>query len=183
MKLNQWAVMAGMGLALCLNGHNSWAQQDNAPGGGRQRGGGNFDPAQMRERMIDDLRDRLEVKDDSEWKAIQPLIEKVFTARRDLDAERIRGFFGGRGGRGGGDNSGDNGGRRSRGFGGEPSPEAEALQRAVDGKASASELKAALAKFQEARKAKLADLEKAQADLRKVLTTKQEAVATLAGLL
>src|SRR2546427_650074 len=67
--------------------------------------------------------------------------------------------------------------------GGEPSPEAEALQRAIDSKASNSELKAALTKFLEARKAKQADLEKAQADLRKVLSVRQEAAASLMGLL
>jgi len=69
------------------------------------------------------------------------------------------------------------------GMGGQQNPEVEALQRAVDGKASASELKAAIAKCNEARKAKQADLEKAQAELRKVLTVRQEALATLNGLL
>src|SRR5438309_6567387 len=120
MKLTKWAVMAGTGLALCLGANNSLAQQDNQPGGGRQRG--NFDPAQMRERMMDDLRDRLEVKDDAEWKAIQPIIEKVMEARQQMMSETIRGFFGG-GGRGGGgnggdggdSNAGDNGGRRVSG--------------------------------------------------------------------
>jgi hypothetical protein len=59
----------------------------------------------------------------------------------------------------------------------------EALQKAVDGKASQAELKTAIARYQEARKAKQAELEKAQADLRKVLTVRQEAVAVLEGLL
>ena len=194
MKLNQWAVVAGMGLALCLGANNGLAQQDNG-GGGRGGRGGNFDPAQMRERMMEDMRDQLDVKDDAEWKAIQPLIEKVMDAQRQVMSERIRGFFGGGrggGGRRGGDNTSaadDNGGRRFRGGqggafgGGEPSPEAEALQRAIDGKASAAELKAALAKFQDARKAKQDNLEKAQGDLRKVLSTRQEAVLALRGLL
>ena len=47
----------------------------------------------------------------------------------------------------------------------------------------AAETKAALAKFVEARKAKQAALDKAQADLRKVLTPRQEAIATVNGLL
>src|SRR5947209_3838953 len=102
MKLNQLAVMAGLGLALGLGANNSLAQQDNnGPGGGRG-GRGNFDPAQMRERMMDDMRDKMEVKDDAEWKAIQPLIEKVMDAQRQVMSERIRGFFAGRGGGGGG---------------------------------------------------------------------------------
>ncbi len=44
-------------------------------------------------------------------------------------------------------------------------------------------MKAALERYQAARKVKLADLEKAQDDLRKVLTARQEAIATLNGLL
>ena len=31
----------------------------------------------MRERMLDDMRDQMKVKDDPEWKAISPLIEKL----------------------------------------------------------------------------------------------------------
>ena len=87
----------------------------------------------------------------------------------------------GRRGRGG-DTGGDQGGRRG-GFFGQPSPEAEALTRAIEGKASNAELKAALAKFVEARKVKQAELEKAQTELRKVLSLRQEAVATQNGLL
>jgi hypothetical protein len=53
----------------------------------------------------------------------------------------------------------------------------------VDGKASNAELKAALSRYQESRKAKEEDLQKAQAELRKVLSVRQEAIATLRGLL
>jgi hypothetical protein len=65
----------------------------------------------------------------------------------------------------------------------EPSPEADALQKAIESKASNSEMKAALAKYQEARKAKQADLETAQVNLKKVLTVRQEAILTSRGLL
>ena len=61
--------------------------------------------------------------------------------------------------------------------------EREALKKAIDAKASAAELKTALTKYQEARKAKQAELEKVQASLRKVLTPRQEAIAALNGLL
>ena len=57
------------------------------------------------------------------------------------------------------------------------------MQKAIDGKASNAEMKAAIAKYDAAHKAKMADLQKAQAELRKVLSVKQEAVATLDGLL
>jgi hypothetical protein len=140
------------------------------------------------------IKERLEITDDTEWKAIQPLVQKVMDARRAVPSGMgMGGFFGGGGGRrnggdqGGGDQAGGGGGRRRGGMGGmfgaAPSPEAEALQKAIDAKASKSELKAALAKFQEAKKAKQADLEKAQEDLRKVLTARQEAIATVNGWL
>jgi len=191
-------VMAGVAWMAGLGANNVLAQQDRP-----QRG--NFDPAEMQQRRIDNLKEQLEVKDDTEWNAIKPLITKVMDAQRAAMADRMRGAFrgfgrgGGQGGggggggagfgagAGGGGNGGDQGnggGRRFRGgFGGEPSPEADALEKAVEAKASNSEMKAALAKYQEARKAKEAELAKAQDDLRKVLSVRQEAIATVNGLL
>jgi hypothetical protein len=180
-RMTQMLAIAGVACVASFGSNKAWAQQDN---GGRR----GFDPARAQEfqqRMMDSLKDELEVKDD-EWSALQPLIQKVMDARRAVDSERIRGFFrGGRGGGGDNNGGGDNGGRRRGGFGGmtEPSPEAEALQKAIESKASNSEMKAALAKYQEARKAKQADLETAQANLKKVLTVRQEAILTSRGLL
>jgi len=182
--------MATVAAALCSGASLGQAQQDNnnkgndagGPGGGGGRGfRGNFDPAQMQQMIMDRLREDMEVKEDAEWKALEPLVTKVMDARRQVDGERMRGMFGRRGR--GGDTGGDQSGRRGGFFGGQPSPEAEALTRAIEGKASNAELKAALAKFVEARKAKQADLEKAQTELRKVLSLRQEAVATQNGLL
>jgi hypothetical protein len=68
-------------------------------------------------------------------------------------------------------------------FGGDPGPESDALQKAIDAKAPNAELKAAITKFQAARKEKQASLEKAQTELRKVLSVRQEAIASLNGLL
>jgi hypothetical protein len=64
-----------------------------------------------------------------------------------------------------------------------PNPAAEELQKAVDAKVPAPEMKSALAKYTEYRKAKQAELEKARDALRAVLTSRQEAIATLSGLL
>src|SRR5260221_6405656 len=116
-KINQSLVVAGIATVLGLGAVNT-----NAQGQGR----GNFDPARMqefRQRRMDDLKERLEVKDDAEWKALEPLIQKVMDTQQQMFADRIRGAF--RGGRGGDNNGGDNGGdqtnRRQRGgFGGEP---------------------------------------------------------------
>lgn len=158
--------------------------QGGGQGGGRGGRGGGFDPAQMQERMMEMYRERLEVKSDDEWKAIQPLVAKVTEARREVGTGFGRNMFrppgGGPGGPGG--PGGGNGGRRPGGFG-EPSPEEEALQKAVESTAPAADIKAAMAKVREAKKAKEAKLAAAQENLRKVLTVRQEAQALLAGLL
>jgi hypothetical protein len=156
------------------NGQNGGAQR-------RQRQG-NFDPAQAQQRMMARYRERLEITDDTEWNAMQPLIQKVMEARRDAGAGGRGGFGGfGRGGRGGdGTNSANAGQRRPTP---PANPAAEELQKAIDAKASSSEMKAALARFNDYRKGKRSDLEKAQDALRAVLTTRQEAIATLSGLL
>jgi hypothetical protein len=57
------------------------------------------------------------------------------------------------------------------------------LQKAINEKVSAADLKAATAQYVAARQAKQADLEKAQGELRMVLTQRQESIAMLAGLL
>lgn len=188
MKLSQVLKMFSLAAVLALATQTLTAQdnnngdrprrnrdgQNNEGGGGGGRG--NFDPAEMRQRMLDRTREQLEITDDKEWQAIEPLITKVGEARMATFAGRGFGGFGGRGGRGGGPGG-------PGGMGGQTNPTAEALQKAIDAKASNAETKAALDKFVADRKAKQADLEKAQAALRKVLTPRQEAIATLNGLL
>ena len=182
--MNRILALAGVATLLTLGTGAGNAQEnqnrpdrgdrgDRGPGGGR----GNFDPEQMRVRMMERYREAFEVKDDAEWKLIEGRITKVSDARRDMGG--FGRMFGGPGGRGGG--PGGPGGRG--GFGGEPNPDAEALQKALEAKASADEIKAKLAKYRESQKAKQAALEKAQAELRQVLSVKQEAQAVLMGLL
>jgi hypothetical protein len=188
MRMNRWLVMIGVAAGLCLGLNQGMAQQDNGGGGGGGGGfrRGNFDPAQMQQRMMDRYKEMLEVSSDDEWKVLQPMVQKVTEARIGAMSGMGRGMFGGRrgGGGNGGDNNGGDQGQRPRGFfGQQPSPEADALQKAIDAKAPKAEIKAALAKYVESRKAKQADLEKAQEELRKLLTARQEAIATLNGLL
>ena len=194
MRMSSLMSLTGIA-AVCLAGSLTAQDTDGqrgGGGGGGQRGGGpggrNFDPAQMQQRMMDNYKEQLEITDETEWKAVQPLVQKVIDARRATMSGMGRGMFGGarRGGpQGGGDNApaADQQNRRGAGMFGQPSPEAEALQKAVDAKAPKAELKAAVAKYQEARKAKQAELEQAQEALRKVLTARQEAIATVNGLL
>lgn len=188
-RVSQWFAVAALATAFTIQTVSLQAQEggQDAPrqgrrqgGGGGQGGPGNFDPEQARQRMMERYREQLGVKDETEWKLIQTRIEKVSEARREVG---MRGMgFGGMGGRGGGPGGAGGGGGR-RGFGGEPSAEAEALQKAVDSNASSDEIKAKLTALRTANKDKEAKLEKAQDDLRKVLTVKQEASAVLMGLL
>lgn len=178
------ALAAAVG-STSLVGQDSNNSDPNAGGGRRNRGGGqggpgggNFDPAQMRQRMMDRYREQLDVKDDTEWKVISERIEKVSEARREVPAARM-GFGGGsRGGPGG-----PGGPRGGNPFGGAPVPEQDALQKALESNASADEIKSKLAAYREVVKQKEEKLAKSQAELRVVLSAKQEAQAVLAGLL
>ena len=162
------------------NGGGRRRNREGGPGGpGGPGGGGNWDPAQMRQRMMERMREQFDVKDDTEWKLISERIEKVNDARRETAGRGMGMMFGG--GRGGGGGQGGGGGRG--GFGGEPMPEQDALQKAVESNAPSDEIKTKLAKYREALKAKEAKLAKAQDDLRQVLSVKQEATAVLMGLL
>ena len=189
MRTLKQMLAVGVAAVVLSFGTGNLVAQEGGPG----RGG--FDPEQFRQRMMDRYKERLEVTNNDEWKLIQERIEKVTTAQRDA---RIGGFGGGRGGRRGGAAGGDAaqapaatptpdagnaGGRNRGGFGGEPNPDADALQKAIDGKASPEELKTKLAKLRDSQKEKEAKLAKAQDDLRAVLTVRQEANAVLLGLL
>jgi len=187
MKMQRWLLAAGIAVAVCMSESKGLAQNNGgAGGGGGRRGGGNVDPAQMRQRMLDRYKATLEVTKDDEWQALQPRIEKVMEARRAVGGGAGRGMAGG-GRRGTGGQNGDANaqGAQPRGAraGQTPLPEAEALQKAIDDKLPSAELKAALAKYSEARKAKQDQLKAAQEDLRKLLTPRQEAIASLNGLL
>ena len=199
MKIQKWLVAAGIAAAVCMSS-NALAQNNgggNGGGGGRRGGGGgpggNFDPAQFRQNMIDRVKETLEVTKDDEWQALQPRVEKVMDARMATMGGMGRGMFGGRrnggpGGNGGGNATDPNAGgaqpqRRGGMFGQTPMPEAEALQKAIDSKASNAEIKAAMTKYSDALKAKQDQLKAAQEDLRKLLTPRQEAIATLNGWL
>ncbi len=170
--LRKVLVAGGCAALLALGTGNTMAQ-----------GRGNFDPAQMKQDMIDRLRDQMDIKADDEWKAIEPKVSKVFDARRDVMSMGFRGFGGRRrNNNNGGDNGGDNARPRRNPFG-EPSATLEALQKAIDDKAPSAEIKTKLAAVRAEMKDKQAKLLAAQEDLRGILTPRQEAIATVNGLL
>ncbi len=179
MKLSKSFVIAALALTCAVTG----AVAQNEGGGPRRQGGGNFgggnfDPAEMQQRRMERIKETMGVTDDSEWKVIQERLTKVMDAQRAVLSMRVGG-----GGRGFGGGPGGGGGGGGRGGMFQPAPEAEALRNAIENNAPTEQVKAALQKFRDARKAKEAALEKAQSDLKAVLTAKQEAIAVQQGLI
>jgi hypothetical protein len=196
MKLNRIITLCAMAATLALSATTLLAQDNNngdqgGPGGpGGQQGqqgrrnrqggpGGGFDPAQMQVRMLERIQEDFGFTNDTEWEAVKPLFQKVMEARQEAMASQMGGM-----GRMFRPRNNDQGNNRPRGgMFGQPSPEQEALQKAIDDNAPSAQIKDLLTKYQTSVKAKQAKFEAAQTDLRKVLSTKQEAQATLMGLL
>lgn len=199
MKLNRTITRCAIAAALVLGVGNLLAQDNGGgpggpggggpggfggPGGMGGPGGGNFDPAQMQQMMMQRYQEQLGITNDTEWSAIQPLVQKVMDAQRTGRGNMGRMF--GRGGPGGpgGPGGGGPGGGGPGGFGQQQAdPAADALQQALANGAPTDQIKDLLSKYQASQKAKQATLAAAQNDLRKVLTVPQEAQATLMGLL
>jgi TolA-binding protein len=137
-----------------------------------QDAGGRPDPAQMRQRFMDRIKEQLGANDD-EWKVLQPKIEKVFQAGRDARGGGF-GMFGGRRGGGGADQPAE-------------TPVAKAaqdLRQALDNKdTKAEDILAKLKTLRETREKAREEQAKAQKELKEVLTQRQEAVLVLMGLL
>ena len=178
MKLNRIIAVCALA-AIVATSATSLLAQNNGGGQGRQRG--NWDPAQMQQRMMDAIKDRLEFTNDTDWSAVQPLVQKVLDARRDVGmGGGMRALFGGR--NRGGDQAGGNNRQRGGGMFSQPSPEEEALSNALENNAPAAQIKDLLAKYKASKAAKQAKLEAAQDALKAVLTSKQEAEAYLIDL-
>ena len=163
----------------------SWAQP--GAGGGMRGGGRNFDPEQMRQRMSQMMMERLGVSTD-EWKVIEPLYTKVSELQRST---RGRGRFGMRGGPGGPGGPGQDGGRGNRRMMGGPDGEETAVQKAQQAlsdlleneSTTPEQIKESLVKLRTEKEKARQELAKAQEDLKKVLTLKQEAQLVLMGTL
>ncbi len=199
MKLNRIITVCAMAATLVSsafaqdNGGAPGGDQQGQNGGRRNRqgggpGGGGFQNMTQEERtkmMLDGIKDRLEFTNDTDWSAVQPLVQKVLDARRDVGmGGGMRAMFGGRnrGGNNGGDQAGGNNRPRGGGMFGQPSPEEESLNKALEDNAPAAQVKDLLAKYKASKAAKQAKLEAAQDALKAVLTSKQEAQAYLIDL-
>jgi hypothetical protein len=189
MKMKQLFAICGIVAALFCGVSTVSAQNGGGGGGGNGGGGGyggggrggNFDPAQFQQRMMDGIRDQLGFTNDTDWDAVQPLVQKVMDARRDVGfGNNMRMMFRNRNRD---QNGGDNNRPRNNPFGGTPSPEAQALQNAIDNNAPDGQIKDLLTRYVASQAKKQAVLKSAQENLRAVLSVKQEATATLLGLL
>jgi peptidoglycan hydrolase CwlO-like protein len=167
-------VMMVVGCALVAPSFARAQAQDNTNNNNQNRRG-NFDPAQMRERFMNSIKEQLKA-DDDEWKVLSPKIEKLMTAQRDARAGG--GAFGRRPGGGGGGGGADN----------QPTTavaKASAdLRTALDNKDTpAEDIAKKLAALREARDKARADLAAVQKELKEVLTQRQEAVLVTMGML
>jgi Spy/CpxP family protein refolding chaperone len=206
-RLNTIIALAGLAALVALGCGQSFAQDKSeapatpgGPSGGAGPGGpggmggpggggfmgmgpgrGNFDPQsfmqQIQARMLEGFREQLGVTNDTEWNVISDRLSKVMQARTDVTLNNFGGLagFGGRGG--------NQEARRMISSFGPPNPERDALQGALDTKASGNEIKSKLSALRENRKQKQSKLDKAQEELRQVLTLRQEALLVLGGML
>ncbi len=176
-----------------------------ANGGGRGMGGGgwgNRDMSQWRAAMNERLKADLGATDE-EFKALQPKIEKVQQLQRDLMSGRFRGF-GGRG-MGGGQRDGQPAGQPGAQPGGQPAGQPGAapggdaanaapvspvvtatreLNTLLENKdAKPDEIKQKLEAVRAAKTKAREELTKAQAELKELLSQRQEAVLVNNGTL
>ena len=190
-KIQSLLGLTTLALVFALSGRQAAAQPGMGgfggggfgPGGG---GGGGFrslmgSPAQRAQVQVDGLRDSLAVTNDAEWDVISPRLLKVVQLKSDESiaeiAKMAAPFMAMMGGMGGGMGGGANF------LGAQPDPTADALQSALDNNGSVAQVKAALAKFREAKKQKQDALASARAALKEVLSVRQEATLVLAGYL
>ncbi len=173
MKLGVLTILA----CVAFGGAFVQAQQDQ-----RNR----FDRGQFMERIMERLRENLGASVE-EWSVLKPMIAKITEKQSAMRRSAGRGAFGafggGRGGRGG-DNDGDRRGRedrRSRGDGDSES-NADSLREAVES-GDVDKIKKELASYRAAQKKRAAELKKAREELRQAVTSKQEAILVLWGLL
>lgn len=122
-------------------------------------------------RLMTRLREQMEVTDDTEWGLIAERIKRVDEARRTVAAANARIPLA----------TGDK--AKSAPRAASAAPEQDALRSAVSDRLPDAEIKARLARAHEVYQKNESQLQQARAELRAVLTLRQEAVAVMAGLL
>ena len=171
-------LLGALAVPFAMAQDNSAQQQQGDRGGDRGRGGpgggGNFDPAAMRQRALDRIKEQMGVTNEDEWKVIQAKLEPVMTKQREVMGGMFGGFGGGRG-RGGDDAN------RQRGAVEQASRDLRTLLE--DKAASEDQIKQKLTAFREARDKARTELASAQKELKEILMPRQEAVLVSSGML
>lgn len=148
------------------SGDRNRSSSDRGSDRGGDRGRGGFDPARMAEMM----KERMGATDD-EWKVIEPKLQKVRDAQRDM----MGGMFGGFRRRDDNNSSSTSSAMQNA---------SKELRDVLDKKdASADEINQKLTAYREARNKAKQTLAVAQKDLKDVLTARQEAVLVSMSML
>jgi hypothetical protein len=170
-----------LAVAFAMSGHKVMAQGGfgGGPGGGGGFGAMMGDPAQRAQMQVNALRDSLAVTNDAEWNVIAARLLKVVQLKSDNSMAEISKMMAPMMAMMGG---GPGGGIANL-LGIQPDRSADALQQALDNHGTLEQVKAALARFREAKKQKQAELTKAQDFLKEVLSIRQEAALVAAGYL
>lgn len=153
-------------------------------GGGRRGGmrGGGFDRERFQQMMMERMRETLGAGEE-EWTVIGPRLEKVMTLQREMrTGAGMRMMFGRRG-------RGEEAERPERP--GQAEEEQSALEKATDSlqealadeDTPAGQIKERLTAYRAAREKARQELDKAQKELREVLSVRQEAQLVLMGTL
>jgi hypothetical protein len=179
------ALMVPIALAQDNTGGNREGNRDGDRGGdrgGERRGG--FDPAAMRQGMMDRIKEQMGVTNEDEWKVIQGKLDPVMTKRMEAAGGMGGGFRFGRGGGGGGagGRGGDDNNDRPRSAVEQASRD---LRTTLENKdATEDQVKEKLTAFREARDKARSELTAAQKELKEILAPgRQEAVLVQYGFL
>ena len=179
-KFTSFPGLAALALAFALAGLNAAAQPPGGGGGGGRGGFGGMmgDSTQRTQMQVTALRESIGVTNNDEWAVISPRLLKVVQLKSDQSMADISRMIAPMMAQFGGGMPAD-----ANPFGATPDAAADALKNAVDKKAPIAEVKAALAKFREAKAQRQAEMTKAQDDLKAVLSVRQEAALVSAGYL
>ena len=189
MRRKLLAAMAVLALTVAISGAGTAVvAQDGQGQGGQgqgqgqgQRQGRQMDPEQMRQRMMDNLRERLGASEE-DWQALEPKVQAVLEAQQQARAGGM-GMGAMMGRRGGGQGQGGQG-RGENQDQSEIATAARELRTALEDEATDGEVIAQrLEAYRAARSKAQTQLKDAQEELKGLLTQRQEATLVMMSLL
>jgi len=146
---------------------------------GRMGGGVTVSSPAMLQQQADNMRYTLMVTNDDEWTVILPRLMKVIQLKAQMDAAAFAEMYS--------NMSGGNRGSAVRAaasaIGIDNDPNEQSLTKALTDEAPLPELKSAMARLRNSRKAKRDELTRAQTDLQAVVSVRQEAILLSRGYL